>query len=305
MPDVDDVRRLGARLSNWGRWGPDDELGTLNYITPEKRAVRGGLGAQGPGVLAADPHGSQRPDGRPTCQPDSHDDSHRSRHRASRADGRRRALHRRRHVPLPAVRHRMGRARGRVLRRPAVQRLPGVGSRQQRRAPSGDRQDGVVVRVARRAARRRTAPWRRVPRARRTGSDAAELDAVSRAQGIEVTEGDILFVRTGVLAEWGRTGSWSRYHESHPGLTLDALEWLHDQRVAAVASDNGSVEGVDKQAKPLAIPLHMVALRDMGLSAGRELLSRGAGRGLRAGRCLGVPAGRGGAPDRRRRRGLR
>ena len=25
-------------LSNWGRWGPEDELGTLNLITPEKRA---------------------------------------------------------------------------------------------------------------------------------------------------------------------------------------------------------------------------------------------------------------------------
>ena len=24
-------------LSNWGRWGPDDELGTANLITPEKR----------------------------------------------------------------------------------------------------------------------------------------------------------------------------------------------------------------------------------------------------------------------------
>ena len=26
-------------LSNWGRWGKDDELGTINLITPEKRAA--------------------------------------------------------------------------------------------------------------------------------------------------------------------------------------------------------------------------------------------------------------------------
>jgi len=26
-----------TQLSNWGRWGKDDELGTLNLITPEKR----------------------------------------------------------------------------------------------------------------------------------------------------------------------------------------------------------------------------------------------------------------------------
>ena len=24
-------------LSNWGRWGPDDEMGALNLITPAKR----------------------------------------------------------------------------------------------------------------------------------------------------------------------------------------------------------------------------------------------------------------------------
>src|SRR6187200_1798563 len=26
-----------TQLSNWGRWGPDDQLGTLNLITPAKR----------------------------------------------------------------------------------------------------------------------------------------------------------------------------------------------------------------------------------------------------------------------------
>ena len=25
------------QISNWGRWGKEDELGTLNLITPEKR----------------------------------------------------------------------------------------------------------------------------------------------------------------------------------------------------------------------------------------------------------------------------
>src|SRR3974377_1615594 len=25
------------RVSNWGRWGPDDEIGTLNLITPRRR----------------------------------------------------------------------------------------------------------------------------------------------------------------------------------------------------------------------------------------------------------------------------
>ena len=30
-----DYLRWRTELRNWGRWGPDDELGTLNHITPE------------------------------------------------------------------------------------------------------------------------------------------------------------------------------------------------------------------------------------------------------------------------------
>ena len=33
MSDI--IRETGKRCRNWGRWGPDDERGTLNYITPE------------------------------------------------------------------------------------------------------------------------------------------------------------------------------------------------------------------------------------------------------------------------------
>jgi len=31
----DEVRDLGKKLSNWGRWGDDDQLGCGNFLTPE------------------------------------------------------------------------------------------------------------------------------------------------------------------------------------------------------------------------------------------------------------------------------
>ena len=31
-----DFRAIGKKLSNWGRWGKDDEKGTTNLITPER-----------------------------------------------------------------------------------------------------------------------------------------------------------------------------------------------------------------------------------------------------------------------------
>ena len=36
-----------VELSNWGRWGPDDELGAFNLITPARRAAAAGLVTEG------------------------------------------------------------------------------------------------------------------------------------------------------------------------------------------------------------------------------------------------------------------
>src|SRR5258708_5249230 len=37
MASEEDFRRAMKELSNWGRWGNDDELGAANLITPAKR----------------------------------------------------------------------------------------------------------------------------------------------------------------------------------------------------------------------------------------------------------------------------
>ena len=42
MPLPAELKELAARVSNWGRWGDDDQRGTLNLITPD--AVKRGVG---------------------------------------------------------------------------------------------------------------------------------------------------------------------------------------------------------------------------------------------------------------------
>lgn len=41
------VQRWMTELSNWGRWGKDDQLGTLNLITPQKRQQALALASRG------------------------------------------------------------------------------------------------------------------------------------------------------------------------------------------------------------------------------------------------------------------
>ena len=36
---VREIATLGDRVRNWGRWGAEDEIGTLNFITPERIAA--------------------------------------------------------------------------------------------------------------------------------------------------------------------------------------------------------------------------------------------------------------------------
>ena len=50
-----DVDKLVVELSNWGRWGEDDQLGTLNTITAQKRIDAAGLVSEGESVSLALP----------------------------------------------------------------------------------------------------------------------------------------------------------------------------------------------------------------------------------------------------------
>ncbi len=45
-PDLSDaeLEAMFKRCSNTGKWGPNDEKGTLNYITPAKRVAAAGTG---------------------------------------------------------------------------------------------------------------------------------------------------------------------------------------------------------------------------------------------------------------------
>ena len=45
--DKTTVDALMKELSNWGRWGKDDQMGTVNLITPAKRKIAAALVKEG------------------------------------------------------------------------------------------------------------------------------------------------------------------------------------------------------------------------------------------------------------------
>jgi kynurenine formamidase len=53
-----------------------------------------------------------------------------------------------------------------------------------------------------------------------------------------------------------------------PGLGIACIEWLHAREVAAVAADTNSVEVIPFEDPQTPLPLHLICLRDMGLTLG-------------------------------------
>ena len=56
VPTEDEVLGYFHSLSNWGRWGPDDELGTINHIGAEQRRRAAALIRDGVPVSCAPRH---------------------------------------------------------------------------------------------------------------------------------------------------------------------------------------------------------------------------------------------------------
>ena len=257
---------IGDRLSNWKRWGADDQRGTLNFITPEKvvsasRCVRTGklfelsipLGADGPQTGLG---GRVNPLHFLTVMPTddlrlgdglniSDDFISMPLQGATQWDSLAHVGYDDRFyndVPVDAVTSMRGATRNAIDRA-----LPGIVGR------------GVLVDVA----RFRGVPW--LDAGDSIGPD--ELEAALDRQGITLSSGDILAVRTG----WRRKAlddGWSGWMAGNPGLSVACAEWIHTQEIAAVVSDNWCIEVQPAEAGTGMLPLHCILIRDMGMMLG-------------------------------------
>ncbi|KAA9130376.1 cyclase family protein [Microbacterium caowuchunii] len=99
---------------------------------------------------------------------------------------------------------------------------------------------------------------------------AADLDACIAAQGATsaVRRGDILLVRTGQLARARRNG-WGEYAGgAAPGLSITTAGWLHRSEIAAIATDTWGFEVRPNEFDESFQPLHQIVIPNMGLTVG-------------------------------------
>jgi kynurenine formamidase len=262
-----DFRELGRQLSNWGRWGPEDRVGTLNHITPERvraaaGAIRTGqivnlglpLSSAGPQVGVG---GRVNPIHLMSITPcDFH----------GRADG---MLFADDFIsmPLQCATQWDGLAHagydGFFYNGVPEATVTGRGSRLlsiDKIAERGVAGRGVLLDVAR---------ARGVDRLQAGDAISPEdLDAAAQRQGVKVEPGDIVIVRTGWMRTFTVDKDPKRYWNGEPGLSIECASWLHAHETAAVASDNWGVEVMAPDAAGFATAVHAVLIRDMGMTLG-------------------------------------
>ncbi|HEX2578595.1 MAG TPA: cyclase family protein [Aquihabitans sp.] len=98
-----------------------------------------------------------------------------------------------------------------------------------------------------------------------TGED---LDRAASAAGVVVQPGDLVMVRTGHM-HFLRIGERDRYREVSPGLSTRSIEWIRDHDVAGVATDTLVFECFPGEDPEVLLPVHMIHLRDLGLAQGQ------------------------------------
>ncbi|MGW8989150.1 cyclase family protein [Streptomyces zhihengii] len=94
------------------------------------------------------------------------------------------------------------------------------------------------------------------------------LRATADAHGVRVGRGDIVTVRTGQLARARRDG-WGEYAGGPaPGLSFTTAGWLHGTEIAAIATDTWGFEVRPNEFEHAFQPLHQVAIPHIGLLIG-------------------------------------
>jgi len=270
--DAQTVREWGRLYSNWGRWGKDDQRGTLNFITPARVLEACALPRSGRVISCALPFDQKGPQ---SGLAGRHNPIH-----MMLADGGDALAGAQDFLPggfnyaddavlMPlqcgtqwdALAHVF--YDGKMYNDRDVTLVTSQGARANaiEQIANGVVGRGVLLDMARFERK----PWlengaRILPE---------DLDTCAEAFGVAIGSGDVLLVRTGMMTRCLEQKSWEGYCAGPaPGLSIHCARWLFEREIAAVATDTWGVEVRPNETPDCFQPLHMISLRNTGLLLG-------------------------------------
>jgi kynurenine formamidase len=266
VPTESEVLAYFESCSNWGRWGPDDQLGTLNHLTAEHRRRAAQL------VVAGEPVSCARRI--PTRQREADFGIPPLHLMTSSGDA-----WTNRPTPLDALQV-AGDFIGLAFHGFAITHVDSLchifrDGHMYNGHPANlvSTAEGATVQSVESIAKGVVGRGVLLDLAALRGVDWLEpgdgvfpddLDAAEARAGVVVGPGDIVLCRFGAMAQRNAEGPSSVVFERRPGLHAACLPWLHERQVAALGSD--SAQDMFPSGYPsLRAPVHQVGIVAMGL----------------------------------------
>ena len=259
---ADRMQEIFDQAKNWGRWGSTDEAGSLNLVTAEHRMA----------VAAGIRHGETVSCSRELPVEPSAENPRPALHMMTRggddclvsglglestADFVGVAYHGMATSHIDALCHVF--VNGQMYNGYRANEVKSTGARHNSIMCA---RDGVVGRgVFLDIARLRGVDWLEPG----DEIDPDEFSAAEQAQGVAVSEGDILLIGTGRDARREALGAWSPREEGMAGLHAECVPWLSERNIAVLGCDGVSdaMPGSGPEGWPM--PIHQCTLVAIGV----------------------------------------
>jgi len=271
-----DLRDAAEKYKNWGKWGSNDEIGTLNHTQAEDIVAAARLVKKGKVISLALNFDSNGPQGAKSKYPSM---------------GRINPVHTMLRTGTDAysgvLDHRGIRAADDMVVMPLQcgTQWDGLGHVFYENSmwngydcrevtSNGAQKCGIEKTKARMVGR---GVFLDVPRAQGKkylddgyAITCADLDKTAEMQGVKMKRGDFVVVRTGQMEAKLEAGSWDGYPGGDaPGFAFETLEWIQRTELAALASDTWGCEVRPNETEPgINQPWHWITIPIMGMTMG-------------------------------------
>jgi kynurenine formamidase len=241
---------LFKQVSNWGRWGKDDQLGSVNLITPAKRKQALTLAKTGVSVSLAHNPLTER----------AEDNGNPFEHTMLRGNSMDRyavSYHGYAHSHIDALCHILykdqtynGYPRAEVNTEKGCTKL-GIDNLKQ-----GIVSRGILIDGPRLKGVEYLEPG--------TPLYAEDVEAWEKKAGVKISAGDVVLLRTGRWARRAKLGPWN-VGQNAAGFHASIAPWFKTRGVAIVGSDVAE-DVVPSRVEGIALPLHTLLITAMGVN---------------------------------------
>ena len=251
-----DVDKLVTELSNWGRWGKDDQLGSLNLITPKKRKHAAALVTEGLSVSLARNVEKETAVDNPFPFEQEMLSTGLQANAQWGTDRYTVAYHGIAHTHMDSLCHLFynGKMYNGFSQKEVSEQ--GAGKLSIHNVKQGIFTRGILIDIPRLRGVKYLAPG--------TAIYPEELEAWENRAGLRISSGDVVFIRTGKWARRDELGPWDSNTEGLAGLHASCAKWLKQRDIAMLGSDAAS-DVLPSRIAGIPFPVHMLMLHAMGV----------------------------------------